>query len=1169
MTSIEEDLIRRRLDQMLRDDPQLAAARPDPTLSAARDEPNALVVDIVHTIMDGYAERPALGQRAVDYLTDGSGRTRMVLQPRFETITYAETARRARALAASLTINTVRPGDRVVTLGFTSADYAVVDLALALTAGVAVPLQGAVSSAHLAPIIAETEPVAMLTSIEFLDLVVDLASTVHPPRRVVVFDYHRHDDDQREAFQRSASALADLGVLVDALDDIVSHDTQHLDYELPRGGPDDLRLLLYTSGSTGTPKAAMFSDRRTTASWRARFNPAWDTEGNLPAITLNFLPLSHSMGRAVLYSTLGAGGTAYFTSSRDLSTLLDDLGLVRPTKLELVPRIWEMLSHTAQRELDRRRSGDEAKELCGSMVMREVRDALIGGRHFSAITSSAPISPELHNWVEQFLGIDLMNSYGSTEAGAMLKNEAVLRPPVIDYQLVDVPELGYFASDRPHPRGELWIKTTSRIIGYYKRAELTAAVFDADGWYHTGDVFAEIEPDRLRYVDRRNNVVKLSQGEFVTMTALEAAYGGHPSIRQLYLYANSARAHLLAVVVPTESVLDSCRGNITHVKTIVAKAIQEVARESGLQSYELPRDFLIETSPFTTENGLLTGIGKLARPQLKEHYQGALEALYDDLSDAEAEAMRQLRLDGASRPLLETVTRAASALLGSTSTVVAADTMFTDMGGDSLSALAFANMLRDVFEVDVPVGVIVSPANDLAAVASHIEAQLLGRAPARPTFDAVHGVNATTVRASDIALDAFLDAATLAAAPALPTANAEANTVLLTGTTGFLGRYLALFWLTKMSNVGGTVICLVRARTNSDARARLDEVFDTGDAALLGLYRSLSDHLEVLAGDKSEERLGLDDTTWQRLADSVDLIVDPAALVNHVLPYHQLFDQNVVGTAELLRIALTTTRKPYVYVSTIAVGQGIEPGLFVEEADIRHISPMRTVGDGYANGYANSKWAGEVLLREAHDLCSLPVSVFRCDMILADTTYAGQLNLPDMVTRLVLSLVATGIAPYSFYECQEDGSRSRAHFDALPVGFVAEAIGALVATTFGGFRTYHVMNPHDDGISLDTCVDWLVDAGQQITRIPNYSTWLRRFETALHTLPEAQRRASLLPLLHHYKDPRRAVNGSMAPVDQFRAAVRHARIGPTSDIPRVTPAIIANYVTNLQQHGML
>ena len=68
------------------------------------------------------------------------------------------------------------------------------------------------------------------------------------------------------------------------------------------------------------------------------------------------------------------------------------------------------------------------------------------------------------------------------------------------------------------------------------------------------------------------------------------------------------------------------------------------------------------------------------------------------------------------------------------------------------------------------------------------------------------------------------------------------------------------------------------------------------------------------------------DATWQRLADTVDLIVDPAALVNHVLPYSQLFGPNVLGTAELIRIALTTKIKPFVYVSTIGRRRGHEPG---------------------------------------------------------------------------------------------------------------------------------------------------------------------------------------------------------------------------------------------------
>ena len=132
-----------------------------------------------------------------------------------------------------------------------------------------------------------------------------------------------------------------------------------------------------------------------------------------------------------------------------------------------------------------------------------------------------------------------------------------------------------------------------------------------------------------------------------------------------------------------------------------------------------------------------------------------------------------------------------------------------------------------------------------------------------------------------------------------------------------------------------------------------------------------------------------------------------------------------------------------------------------------------------------------MLLREAHDLCGLPVSVFRCDMIMADTTYAGQLNVPDMFTRMLLSLVAAGIAPYSFYELDTNGNRQRAHFDGLPVEFIADAISTLGVNVVAGFETYHVMNPYDDGISMDTYVDWLVEAGYQIARVPNMPTGWR------------------------------------------------------------------------------
>ncbi|MGV0623898.1 thioester reductase domain-containing protein, partial [Mycobacterium kansasii] len=274
-------------------------------------------------------------------------------------------------------------------------------------------------------------------------------------------------------------------------------------------------------------------------------------------------------------------------------------------------------------------------------------------------------------------------------------------------------------------------------------------------------------------------------------------------------------------------------------------------------------------------------------------------------------------------------------------------------------------------------------------------------------------------------------------------------------------------------------------------------------------------------GDIGEPNLGLDQSTWQRLAQSVDLIVHPAALVNHVLPYDQLFGPNVVGTAELIRLAITTRIKPVTYLSTVAVAMTVDPGEFAEDGDIRAVSAVRPIDDSYANGYANSKWAGEVLLREAHDLCGLPVAVFRSDMILAHSRYAGQLNVPDAFTRLMFSLLTTGIAPTTFYRTDEHGNRAVAHYDGLPADFVAEAVTTLgeqmAAEESGEYRSYDVMNPHDDGVSLDVFVDWLIAAGHDIRRIEDYDEWLGRFTTALRALPDKQRQHSVLPLLDAYR----------------------------------------------------
>src|SRR5271154_723659 len=1047
-SEIQEDQ-ERRVAELAANDPEFAAARPDAAVAAAIEAAGTRFPQVTKAVLEGYSDRPALAQRAYELAKDPhTGRTSATLMPWFDKVTYGELAHRVNELSRALADGLVSAGDRVTVLGFTSVDYATIDVALGVVGAVSVPLQTSAAIAQLKPIVLETEPTLFAASVDYLSDAVDVilagADAGHTPGRLVVFDYRSELDDNREGLQSAHERLADLSLTIETLNEVRERGAKLA--ATPRAAPraedvaDPLALLIYTSGSTGAPKGAMYPQSNVAKMWN-RSTKNWFGP-SAASISLNFMPMSHVMGRGTLYGTLGNGGTAYFAAKSDLSTLLEDLRLVRPTELNFVPRIWEMLYGEYQSEVGRRTAEGADRRAVESQVLVELRQELLGGRYIFAMTGSAPTSPELRNWVESLLEIHLMDGYGSTEAGMVLLDGEIQRPPVIDYKLVDVPDLGYFATDRPYPRGELLLKTPNMFPGYYKRPETTAGVFDDDGYYRTGDVFAEVGPDRLVYVDRRNNVVKLAQGEFVTLAKLEAVFGNSPLVHQIYVYGNSAQPYLLAVVVPIEDA--AATHSAGALKSRIAESLQTVARQANLQSYEVPRDFIIETTPFSLENGLLTGIRKLAWPKLKQHYGERLEQLYADLAEGQANELSELRRSGADAPVLQTVSRAAAAMLGTASSDLTPDAHFTELGGDSLSALTFGNLLHEIFDVDVPVGVIVSPANDLQAIANYIEGERQGTK--RPTFAAVHGRDAVEVHAADLTLDKFLDQATLAAAADLPKVGSEVRTVLLTGATGFLGRYLALEWLERMDLVDGKVIALVRAKSDEDARMRLDKTFDSGDPKLLAHYQELAaDHLEVIAGDKGDANPGLDLQTWQRLADTVDLIVDPAALVNHVLPYSELFGPNALGTAELIRIALTSKQKPYTYVSTIGVGDQIEPAKFTEDADIRDINPTRKINDSYANGYGNSKWAGEVLLREAHDLCGLPVAVFRCDMILADTTYAGQLNLPDMFTRLMLSLVATGIAPGSFYELDADGNRQRAHYDGLPVEFISEAISSLGA----------------------------------------------------------------------------------------------------------------------------
>ncbi|MCL4853776.1 MAG: AMP-binding protein, partial [Bryobacteraceae bacterium] len=340
-------------------DPQIAALQPKEEIGQAIIDATSLqqAIDIV---LLGYADRPALGERSYDMAIDpGTGKLARRYLPNFSTITYAELRAKIVGLSNAWRHHPehgVAPGEMVCIMGFTSRDFAVIDFACVYAQAVTVPLQSATSGADLTEIFANVAPATVATTISDLEVCTRHAIEQGGMRSLVVFDYDARDEQERERFDAAREALAKSGVAtrLTTIDALIEYGSRFDWTPLP-AHPDGLQrmaAILHSSGSTGKPKGAVMPEDALKLNWEVR-------PRQLPMLGVCFAPLNHLLGRSSLTSFLRVGGTAFFTLKPDMSTLFEDIRLVRPTYLIFFPRIFEMIYQHFQGEVARRvRSGE-------------------------------------------------------------------------------------------------------------------------------------------------------------------------------------------------------------------------------------------------------------------------------------------------------------------------------------------------------------------------------------------------------------------------------------------------------------------------------------------------------------------------------------------------------------------------------------------------------------------------------------------------------------------------------------------------------------------------------------------------------------------------------------------------------------------------------------------